>query len=73
LFAFSFLVTESLEMFSLDNVLSTFVHSRRHFSFASFQGSVLSDTAEVLLSGSPDLVMWSDVVVDVQEAWCNNY
>ena len=27
-----------------------FVHSRRHFSFASFQGSVLSsDTAEVLL------------------------
>ena len=38
-----------------------FVHSRRHFSFASSQGSVLlSDTAEVLLCGSPNLVMWSD-------------
>ena len=31
-----------------------FVHSRRHFSFASFQGSVLlSDTAEVLLMWFP--------------------
>ena len=57
-------------MFSLDNVLSTVVDT---FTFASFHGEVLlSDTAEVLFWNPPNLVMWLDVAVDVQETWCNN-
>ena len=71
LFAISFLVTGSLEIFSLDNVLSPIFVD---FLSLLSRGQCFSRIQLKWCSrSSPHLVMCSAVAVDVQETWCNNY